>query len=119
VNRLAIETLQKHGFPIAHLRSKSWGEFETPDAPAMDFVITVCDNAAGEACPVWPGGPICAHWGVADPAAVESSEHDRRAAFAKACQLLASRIRLFTNLPLQKLDRNSVQRKMRDIGRAT
>ncbi len=119
VNAHAIETLQKHGFPFAHLRSKSWGEFETPEAPSMDFIITVCDNAAGEACPVWPGKPITAHWGVPDPAGVEGSEHDKRVAFAEACRLLATRIRLFTSLPVHTLDRASLQAKLRDIGHAT
>jgi arsenate reductase len=119
VNPLALETLQKHGFAIAHLRSKGWGEFEALEAPKMDFIVTVCDNAAGEVCPVWPGKPISAHWAVPDPAAVEGSEHDERAAFARACQLLASRIGLFINLPMDRLDRASLQAKMRDIGHAT
>jgi arsenate reductase len=119
VNQHAIDTLQKRGFPIAHLRSKSWGEFETPEAPPLDFVITVCDNAAGEACPVWPGTPLRAHWGVADPAAVEGSEHDKRVAFAEACRILTSRIALFVALPFDQLDRAPLQAKLRDIGHAT
>ena len=110
--------LQKHGIPIAHLRSKSWGEFETEEAPPLDFVITVCDNAAGEACPVWPGRPATAHWGVPDPAAVEGSEHDKRAAFAHAFQLLSTRIGLFLDLPLAELDREALQAKLREIGHA-
>jgi len=119
VNMHAIETLQKHHVPIGHLRSKSWGEFETPEAPPLDFVITVCDNAANEACPVWPGQPISAHWGVPDPASVEGTEHDRREAFANACRLLMARIQLLTDLPLDKLDRLSLQQKLREIGDST
>jgi len=119
VNIHAIETLQKNHFPIGHLRSKSWGEFETPDAPPLDVVITVCDNAAKETCPAWPGHPISAHWGVPDPAAIEGSEHDKRAAFASACRLLMTRIRLLTTLPIDTLDRSSLQQKMREIGHAT
>ena len=118
VNLHAIEALQKHRYAVAHLRSKSWGEFEIPEGPTMDFVITVCDHAVGEECPVWPGHPIAAHWGVADPAAVDGSEHDKRAAFAEALRLLANRIRLFVDLPLEALDRVSLQVKLRDIGNA-
>ncbi len=119
VNQHAIETLQKHGYPIARLRSKSWGEFETPDAPRMDFVITVCDNAAGEACPVWPGDPVRAHWGVPDPAAVDGSEHDKRVAFAEALRVLAMRVRALTALPVDALDRDSLRLKLREIGGQT
>ncbi len=119
VNIHAIETLQKNHFPIGHLRSKSWGEFETPEAPPLDFVITVCDSAAKELCPVWPGRPISAHWGVPDPAAIEGTEHDKREAFAGACHLLITRIRLLTSLPIDRLDRLSLQQKMREIGQAT
>jgi arsenate reductase len=119
VNVHAIETLQKHGYPIAHLRSKSWGEFETPDAPPMDFVITVCDNAAGEECPVWIGDPIRAHWGVPDPAPVEGSEHDKRRAFDEAFRVLAARIALFSRLPFDTLDRATAQARLREIAEAT
>ena len=101
------------------LRSKSWSEFAQPDSPPLDFVITVCDNAAGEVCPVWPGQPVTAHWGVPDPAAVEDSDEAKRKAFADACHLLATRIRLFASLPIAKLDRLSLQNKMREIGRGT
>jgi arsenate reductase len=118
VNLHAIETLQKHGYPIADLRSKSWGEFETPEAPPMDFVITVCDNAAGEACPVWPGEPVSAHWGVPDPAGVEGSEHDKRAAFATAFRILATRVGLLLSLPLDNLHRVALRNRLRDIGHA-
>jgi arsenate reductase len=114
----AVETLQKHGYPIAHLRSKSWGEFETPEAPPLDVVITVCDNAAGEACPVWPGTPVAAHWAVPDPVAVEGGNHEKRVAFAQAFRLLATRIGLLAALPLDQLDRASLQAKLRDIGHA-
>ena len=115
----AIELLQQHGFPTEGLRSKSWDEFERPGAPPLDFVITVCDNAAGEVCPIWPGRPISAHWGVPDPAAVEGSEAEKRAAFRQASQLLLARIRRFTSLPLAILERASLQARLRDIGHAT
>jgi arsenate reductase len=116
VNIHAIETLQKNHFRVDHLRSKSWGEFETPEAPPLDVVITVCDNAAKESCPVWPGQPISAHWGVADPAAVDGSEHDKREAFATACRVLMTRIGLLTSLAIDQLDRTSLQNQLREIG---
>jgi arsenate reductase len=118
VNPFALDLIEKNRFPGAGLRSKSWDEFARPEAPRFDFVFTVCDNAAGEACPLWPGQPITAHWGVADPAAVGGSEHDRRRAFLRAFTELSTRINLFLSLPLDKLERLVLQKKLDDIGRA-
>ncbi len=118
VNPLAIEHLAASGLPTTGLRSKSWDEFATPDAPPLDFIFTVCDNAAGEVCPVWPGQPITAHWGVPDPAAVDGPDDVRRKAFADACAALAARIRLFTSLPLAKLDRLALATTLAEIGRS-
>lgn len=115
VHPLAIELLQWTDLPTEGLRSKSWNEFEAPDAPPIDFVITVCDNAAGETCPVWSGKPMTAHWGVADPAAVEG-EAEKGAAFRKALAELEARIKLFVNIPIESLDRLALQRAVRDIG---
>lgn len=117
VNPHALKTLEGLGFDPASFRSKSWDEFATPDAPALDFVITVCDNAAGEVCPVWPGQPMTAHWGIPDPAAVEGSDEDQAKAFKEACRQLTNRIRLFLALPLASIDRMSLRSKMQDIGR--
>ncbi len=103
VNPLAIETLEKMGYPIDGLRSKSWDEFELPGAPKMDFVFTVCDNAAGEICPIWPGHPTRAHWGIEDPAAVEGTRVEKLAAFATAFRYLRNRITAFAALPTNKL----------------
>ncbi len=119
VNPFAIDQLAASGLPTTGLRSKSWDEFAAPGAPPLDFIFTVCDSAAGEACPVWPGQPITAHWGVPDPAAVEGSDADKRRAFADACGALAARIRLFTSLPLAKLDRLALAMKLAEIGRST
>jgi protein-tyrosine-phosphatase len=116
VNPFAIELLQKNRLPTDNLRSKNWDEFAAPGAPALDFVFTVCDNAAGEICPVWPGQPMTAHWGVPDPAAVEGSEEIRRKAFFTAFNQLQNRILLFVNLPLAKLDRIALKRSLDDIG---
>jgi arsenate reductase len=116
VNPFAIELLQKNGLPTAALRSKSWDEFAVPGAPPLDFVFTVCDNAAGEACPVWPGHPATAHWGVADPAAVAGSDDDKRAAFLHAMAVLRRRIELFLRLPHERLDRLELQRRLGEIG---
>jgi arsenate reductase len=102
----------------AGMRSKSWSEFEQPGAPKLDFVFTVCDNAAAEACPVWPGQPMTAHWGVADPAAVAGSETAQWIAFRQAFRELESRIRIFTSLPLESLDRVKLQQRLREIGRS-
>jgi arsenate reductase len=113
----ALELLKSQRMPIEDLSSKAWEVFAKPDAPQMDFVITVCDNAAGEVCPVWPGQPMTAHWGIPDPATVEGSEEAQRRAFSDACHMLLARIRLFASLPLAKLDRLSLQRNLDDIGR--
>ena len=115
VNPWAIEVLESTGMPASHLRSKSWDEFARPGAPALDFIITVCDNAANETCPVWPGKPATAHWGVADPAAVVGSDDEKRAAFREAMTLLRRRIQLLMALPLDKLDRLSIQDNLRRI----
>ncbi len=117
VHPLALEKLSAIGYPTAQLRSKSWDEFAAADAPQMDFIITVCDNAAGETCPLWPGQPVSAHWGVPDPAAVEGTEEQQRKAFMDAAITLRRRIELFLSLPLQRLDAMSLQRELHDIGR--
>jgi arsenate reductase len=117
VNPCAIELLQRQNLRVSGLRSKNWDEFSADGAPHLDFVFTVCDNAAGEVCPVWPGKPTTAHWGIADPAAVEGSDEDKRKAFAQAFILLQRRISLFTNLPLAKLDALAIKREVDQIGR--
>ena len=117
VNPFAIEVLRGAGLDTAGLRSKSWDEFAQPDAPNMDFIITVCDNAAGEVCPVWPGKPVTAHWGVDDPAAVEGTDDEKRAAFRKAAGMLRRRVELLVALPDAKLDHLSAQSHLREIGR--
>jgi arsenate reductase len=117
VNPFALELLQQRGQSIAGLRSKSWDEFAAPGAPQFDFIFTVCDNAAGETCPVWPGKPATAHWGIPDPAGVEGSDEDKRAAFRKAYEQLARRIQLFMSLPIQKLDKLTLKQKLAEIGR--
>lgn len=116
VNPGAIEWLQKNGHSIEGLRSKSWDEFSKPDAPEFDFIITVCDNAAGEACPLWLGHPATAHWGIPDPAHIEGDEA-RRAAFNRAAEQLARRIGLFMALPIEKLDKMVLKDKLNEIGR--
>lgn len=116
VNPFAIELLQRQGFDTTGLRSKSWDEFAQPSAPALDFVFTVCDNAAGELCPVWPGQPITAHWGVEDPASVAGSDGEKRAAFSHAFMQLHRRIALFVELPMNKMERIAIQREVADIG---
>ncbi|HEU4486816.1 MAG TPA: arsenate reductase ArsC [Povalibacter sp.] len=115
VNPAAIELLERTGLPTGNLRSKSWDEFAAPGAPPIDFVITVCDNAAGEVCPVWPGKPMTAHWGIADPAEVEG-DAQKAAAFRKALTELEARIKLFVNVPIESLDRMTLQQKVRGIG---
>lgn len=117
VNPLAIETLQKMGYPNDGFRSKSWDEFDAADAPKMDFVITVCDNAAGETCPIWPGHPIRAHWGIEDPAAATGTHVEQLTAFATAFRYLKNRISAFAALPIAKLEASLLADKMRDIGR--
>jgi len=117
VNPLALELLEKNRIDSAGLRSKSWDEFARPGAPLLDFVFTVCDNAAGEVCPIWPGQPISAHWGVKDPAAVEGSHDERRKAFLRAFTELSARINLLLALPVEKLDRITLQSRLREIGK--
>ena len=117
VNPFAVELLRKKGISTDGLRSKSWDEFAGPGAPALDFVFTVCDNAAGEACPLWPGQPVTAHWGVPDPAAVAGSEEEKRRAFLGAFTTLSSRIRLLLELPVARLDAHSLRKSLDDIGR--
>ena len=118
VNPFALEYLRANRLPTDGLRSKSWDEFARAGAPPLDFVFTVCDNAAGEMCPVWPGQPVTAHWGVPDPAAVEGSDDDKRRAFAETGRILMSRIRLFASLPLAKIDRLSLAQKLGEIGKS-
>ncbi|HEY2686464.1 MAG TPA: arsenate reductase ArsC [Steroidobacteraceae bacterium] len=118
VHPLALELLSRMNLPTDNLRSKSWDEYAAPGAPPIDFIFTVCDNAAGEVCPVWPGKPMTAHWGIADPAAVEGSQSDRASAFRKALQELESRIKLFVALPIESLDQMALKEKLRAIGRA-
>ena len=118
VNPLALKTLERAGISTQGFRSKSWDEFAKPDAPVMDFVFTVCDDAAGEVCPVWPGHPVTAHWGVADPAAVGGSDVNRAHAFRETLRQLSNRIRVFTALPIEKLDHLTLKKQVDDIGRA-
>lgn len=117
VNPFAIEQIALAGLPTAGLRSKSWDEFAQPGAPQIDFVFTVCDNAANEVCPVWPGQPVTAHWGLPDPSAVQGSDDDKRRAFAHTMRALANRLNSLVNLPLGTLDRLSLQKKLEAIGR--
>jgi len=116
-NPLAVETLARRGMPTHELRSKAWDEFAKDGAPAMDFVITVCDRAAGEVCPVWPGQPVTAHWGVEDPAQFPGSEEDKRQRFRQVAAILKRRIELLVSLPLATLERLALEKKVRDIGR--
>jgi arsenate reductase len=116
VNPFALEVLRTLDYPADKLRSKSWDEFAEPGAPQMDIIVTVCDNAAGEMCPLWPGQPVTAHWGFPDPAAVEGTEDEKRAAFAKTLQQIRRRVELFLNLPLETLDRVAIAQEMRRIG---
>lgn len=117
VNPFAMELLEKTRIAASGLRSKNWDEFAHPDSPKMDFVFTVCDNAAAEPCPYWPGQPMTAHWGVPDPAAAEGSDEDKRRAFSRAFSALSARINLFLNLPMEKLDRVALQKRMQEIGK--
>ena len=116
VNPFAIEQIKPTGYPVEHLRSKSWDEFGAPDAPPMDFIITVCDNAAGETCPYWPGHPLSAHWGFEDPAAATGSDADKRAVFHKVFRQFMLRLNIFVNLPLHMLEENAIQREIKAIG---
>lgn len=118
VHPVALKLLQNLGMPTEGLRSKSWDEFAAPGAPPLDFVFTVCDNAAGEACPYWPGQPMTAHWGVPDPAAVEGTEIEQINAFRDAFRTLENRIRIFTSLPLASIERIKLKEKLDEIGRS-
>lgn len=117
INPFALELLEKNHFPTGELRSKSWDEFAQPDAPPLDFVVTVCDNAAGEVCPVWPAQPMTAHWGIPDPTAVEGSDDVKRHAFVEAMSQLQRRLSAFVSLPFHTLDKMKLQQAVRDIGR--
>jgi len=117
VHPLALELLKELRFPTSNFRSKSWDEFAGPNAPHLDFVFTVCGNAAGEACPVWSGAPLTAHWGVDDPAAVEGDNEQKRAAFSKAYRELEARIKIFVDLPIASLDRLRLKEHLDQIGR--
>lgn len=116
VNPFALGELRRLGLPTEEARSKGWDEFAQPDSPPLDFVFTVCDTAAGEACPTWPGQPMTAHWGLPDPAAVEGSEEQKRLAFTEAAVLLGRRIQLMLSLPMKSLDAMSLQHELREIG---
>jgi protein-tyrosine-phosphatase len=117
VHPYALELLRRQAFSTHELRSKSWNEFALAGAPQLDFVFTVCDNAREEACPVWPGQPMTAHWGMPDPAAVEGNEAERRLAFAETLRMLNNRVGAFVSLPLKSLDKLSLQRRIDEIGR--
>jgi len=117
VHPLALDLLKRMNLPAQGFRSKSWDEFASPQAPPLDFIFTVCDNAAGEVCPVWPGKPMTAHWGIADPAAVEGSDADKAFAFRKALKELETRIKLFSQLPIASLDQLTLREKLRAIGK--
>ena len=118
VNSFAIEKVRLLGYPIENLRSKSWDEFAEPGAPQMDFIITVCDSAAGEVCPIWPGQPISAHWGFQDPAAVQGSDEEKRRVFEQVFRQISTRIHVFISLPLAALDRAAIHRELKEIGTA-
>jgi protein-tyrosine-phosphatase len=118
VNPHAVALLEKLNYATAGFRSKSWDEFAVDDAPGMDFVFTVCDNAANEVCPIWPGQPMTAHWGVPDPAIVDGSEAEKSAVFADTYRMLANRISIFVNLPMRSLDRLALQKRLDEIGRS-
>ncbi len=118
VNPFALDILKDNGIPTGNLRSKSWDEFASPGAPHFDFIFTVCDRAAGEICPIWPGQPMSAHWGIADPAAVQGSDAEKRAAFFNAFRELSQRIRIFTSLPIRSLDRIRLQERLDAIGKS-
>ena len=118
VHPMALATLKKLGMPMTGYRSKSWDEFTQPGAPEFDFIFTVCDNAAGEVCPVWPGKPMSAHWGVPDPAAVQGSDGTKMKAFHDAAIVLKRRIELFLSLPMERLDAMSLQHELHGIGKA-
>ncbi len=116
VHPLALEVLKRMDLPSEDLRGKSWDEFAAPDAPPIDFIFTVCDNAAGEVCPIWPGKPTTAHWGIADPAAVEGADADKAFAFRQALKEMETRIKLFIALPIESMDPLTLREKLRAIG---
>ena len=116
-NPFALETLRRLDLPTDGVYSKAWDEFAEPGAPVMDFVMTVCDNAAGEICPLWPGQPISAHWGVEDPSTFEGTDEEKLREFSRVANILKRRIELFTSLPLDKLDRMKLRKTMKDIGK--
>ena len=116
VHPLALDVLHRNRIPCEHARSKTWDEFSSPDAPPLDFVFTVCDNAAREVCPVWPGQPMTAHWGIHDPAAVEGTDDEKRRAFNTAFRELDARLKIFTSLRLEMLDRMALKRQLDAIG---
>lgn len=118
VNPHALALLERVGIPMQNARSKSWDEFAVPGAPEMDFIFTVCDNAAGETCPYWPGHPTMAHWGVPDPAAVEGSASEKEKAFSDAFRTLEARIKLFACLPIAKLEAMTLRQRLAEIGKA-
>ena len=118
VQPLALELLSQYHYPTEGLRSKSWNEFSGDGAPELDFVFTVCDRAAGEACPYWPGQPMTAHWGVEDPVAVQGSHEEQRRAYANAFMVLRNRLSMFAALPIDKLDRLALKKKLDEIGQA-
>ncbi len=117
INPFALKVLESYGLPADGLRSKSWDEFAAPGAPVMDFVFTVCDSAAGEACPVWPGQPMTAHWGIDDPAAVEGTDIEKEKAFVTAFKYLRNRISIFISLPVASLDKMALRARLHEIGR--
>jgi arsenate reductase (thioredoxin) len=119
VHPLALDLLKRANLPTENLGSKSWDEFAAPGAPQLDFIVTVCDNAAGEACPLWPGKPMTAHWGIADPAAAEGTDEEKMAAFRQAFQALETRIKLLTRHSIDSLDRISLYARLREIGQTT
>ena len=118
VHSLTLDLLRSHSYDVSALRSKNWDEFAEPGAPKMDFIFTVCDQAAGEACPFWPGQPVSAHWGFADPSHVEGDDATRRRAFAHTHMEITNRIRLFLSLPFDKLDRISLQQQLHEMGQS-
>jgi arsenate reductase len=117
INPFALELLERNRLPTEGLRSKSWDEFARPSAPSLDFVFTVCDQAAGEVCPIWPGQPMTAHWGIEDPAAVQGTDDEKRKAFFRAYNQLQNRLSIFVSLPLEKLDRLALKNRLDEIGR--
>jgi protein-tyrosine-phosphatase len=119
VHPYALDLLRSQNYDVSELRSKSWDEFAEPSAPPLDFVFTVCDSAAAEVCPIWPGQPMTAHWGVPDPSAAQGSEAEKRFAFADTHRMLYQRIGIFVNLPLASLDRLALRKKMDEIGAVT